>query len=110
MNITKTILKEEDHALIQLIEQKESELNSALDALREEQASLTEKLNEVKAKMRPLLDKKIPLAEMKAGIASKQSRVKYFPEFATRNFDSSKDAEFLEFVRQQLSPDKANDV
>lgn len=114
MDVRKTILNGVQLSVLRQIEEQESELNSALDALREEQAELTKSLNEIKeriqSQMMPLLAKKVPLAEMKAGIASRISRAKYYPEFATKHFDDSKDAEFLGFVNKQLSPDKANDA
>lgn len=59
-------------------------------------------VNAVKSRIRPLREKLSPLGELKAGLASKKSRAKYFPEFATRNHDNSKDKEFYKFIEDSL--------
>ena len=61
------------------------------------------KVNEIKSRILPIKVKLSPLAELKSGVASRKSRIKYFPEFATKNFNDSKDNEYLEYVRDQLN-------
>lgn len=56
----------------------------------------------IKSRLRPLKEKLSPLGELKAGLVNKKSRAKYFPEFATRNFDDTKDAEFYNFVESKV--------
>lgn len=86
------------------IETNEESLKPIYIELDRKRAELAE-LNE---KIKPYKQRLSVLGELKAGIASKKSRVKYFPEFATRNYDNSKDKEFFDYVSKHINPDKVN--
>jgi predicted nucleic acid-binding Zn-ribbon protein len=102
MDISKVKLDDEHHALLLEVGNAMIETQRELHALQGEYQEAIEQLNIVKAKIKPLKERLSPLAEMQASIASRKSRVKYFPEFATRNYDDSKDKEFLEFVKKNI--------
>jgi phage shock protein A len=102
MDISRVVLDHDHQALLDEVSGAMIDVQAKLTALDAEYQDALERLNAVKAKIKPLRAELSPLAEMQASIASRKSRVKYFPEFATRNFDSSKDKEFLEFVRSRL--------
>ena len=106
MDISRVILDTESQALINTVSDRMSECQQGLDDLSGEYQAALEAVNAVKAKIIPLKRRLSPLSELQASIASRKSRAKYFPQFATRNFDSSRDAEFLEFVNSRLIPDK----
>ena len=106
MDISRVTLEGEALDLFNQAGAKSALVKTELDSLQDEYKQAIDALNAVKAKIRPLKAELSPLAELQASIASRRSRTKYFPQFATRNFDDSKDVEFLEFVRQQLPPDK----
>lgn len=89
----------------ELLEEVSGKMDSIQVLIDQELALYQEKLKElesIKQRIAPLRERMSPLGEFKAAIASRYSRAKYFPEFATRNFDSSKDEEFLEFVRKNI--------
>lgn len=97
-----TRLTETGQSLLNAIDKKIDPIQEEIDVLMVEYQSTMEPVLALQAiikEKRALLG---PLVEMKAGVASRRSRVKYFPEFATRNHDDSKDAEYKEFVRSQL--------
>jgi phage shock protein A len=102
MDISRVVLDHDHQALLDEVSGAMIDVQAKLTALDAEYQDALDRLNAVKAKIKPLRAELSPLAEMQASIASRKSRVKYFPEFATRNFDSSKDEEFLEFVRSRL--------
>lgn len=106
MDISRVTLDGDSQELIDKVGAAMTDCQGELEALSGEYQEALERLNAVKAKIKPIKAKLSPLAELQASIASRKSRVKYFPEFATRNFDDSKDDEFLEFVRSRLIPDK----
>lgn len=106
MDISKVILDEDHQVLLDQVSKAMLDIQSELDALQNEYQYAINQLNKVKAKIKPLKAKLSPLAELQASIASRKSRAKFFPEFATRNFNDSKDLHFLEFVRQNIPADK----
>lgn len=97
MIIDKTTLREEERALIK-------KLSDVMDGIQEDIDALCMSVNdhsrplgyilEIRGDIRGLRDKLVPLAEMKAGLASSRSRDKYFP-------DLSKNA-FIEYVKGEI--------
>ena len=106
MNITRVSLTGEYKELLDLAVLAEGKVQVEIDNLQAEYQNALCELAKVKEKILPFKKQLAPISELKAAIASRSSRVKYYPQFATRNFDESNDQEFLEFVRKQLSPDK----
>lgn len=102
MDISRVFLDEEHQALLNEVSKSMEEVQLELDLLSSEYEYAINQLNKVKAKIKPLKAKLSPLSELQASITSRKSRAKYFPEFATRNFDDSKDQLFLEFARQAI--------
>lgn len=102
MDITIVRLDKEHTELIDRINSDMLSIQKDLDSLTCEFQQAMNVISEIKSRITPLKDRLAPLAEMKSGIASRKSRFKYFPEFATRNFDDSKDDKYLEYVRGKL--------
>lgn len=88
--------------LIQLVQKKMNGIQSVIDELMVKYQGKASELEAIKDEIRPLRKQLSPYGEILAALASRKSRAKYFPEFATRNFDSSKDEQFLEYVRGKL--------
>lgn len=105
MDITKTKLEGEAKDLLSLASGKVEAFQAELDKLNLEFQEKAKELEAIKARIRPIKAKLSDAAQIQAGIANRRSRAKYFPEFATRNFDDSKDKEFFEFVKKNI-PDK----
>lgn len=106
MNITRVSLTGECKELFDLATLAESSVQVEIDNLQSEYQNALCELAKVKEKILPFKKQLAPISELKAAIASRSSRVKYYPQFATRNFDESKDQEFLKFAKNELSPDK----
>jgi phage shock protein A len=104
MDISKVVLDDDHSALLAEVSGVMISLQGDLDLLQEEYQAAIDQLNSVKAKIRPIKEKLSPLAEYQASIASRKSRAKYFPEFATKNYrsDTQKDNAFLDMVREAL--------
>ena len=90
----KTVLSDEQKALMIKIDAKVSDIQSKLNVTNIELQKAMETVNAVRDRIRPLRKELTPLAEMKAGIASAKSRDKYFP-------DLSKNA-FIEMVKGEI--------
>ena len=104
MDISKVTLDADHMLLLAQISDAMNDIQSELDSLGDEYQKAIEQLNKVKAKIKPLKEKLSPLSEIQASIASRKSRAKYFPEFATKNYmaDEAKDKAFLEMIREAL--------
>lgn len=102
MDITRVTLEGESLAVFNEISNAVNDAQCNIDNIQEEYQEAINQVNKVKAKIIPLKQVLSPLVELQASIASRKSRAKYFPEFATRNYDTSKDEEFLAFVKQHL--------
>jgi len=89
--------------LLESVSSRMADIQAEIDEQMLEYEKKANELEAIKAKIRPLRAILSPYGEMQAGIASRKSRTKYFPEFATRNFDDSKDEEFFNMVRSKLS-------
>ncbi len=90
----KTVLSDEQKALMIKIDAKVSDIQSKLNVTNIELQKAMETVNAVRDRIRPLRKELTPLAEMKAGIASAKSRDKYFP-------DLSKNA-FIEMIKGEI--------
>lgn len=88
-------LDKESFDLIGKIDSKMEPIQAELDVLNAEFQKAMESVNKVKDKIRPVKAKLSPWGAMKAGVASADSRDKYFP-------DMSK-TQFMEYVKKQLS-------
>lgn len=97
-----TRLNEDQKAVMVKIDAAMDDIQAQLDENGLEFQKAMETVTAIKNRLRPLREKLSPLGEMKAGLASKKARAKYFPEFTTRNFDDSKNAEYYKFVESKL--------
>lgn len=80
--------------LIEKIDSKMDPIQSELDALNSQFKSAMSEVLKIKDKIKPVKAQISPLGQIKASIASADSRDKYFP-------DMSKN-EFLEFVKSKI--------
>ena len=87
-------LDEESLELLSKIDSKMEPIQAELDKLNAEFQTAMKAVNAVKEKIRPAKAKLSPFGEMKAGVASADSRDKYFP-------DMSK-SQFMEFVKSKV--------
>ena len=103
MQITKSIPGARQKILLAAIDCHmmpiQDEINALNDEYQQAMIVVTDVQNRIRAK-RPEL---VPLAEMKAGVASINSRNKYFPEFLGRFDDKAKTDLFLDWVEKELS-------
>lgn len=87
-------LDDESVELLNKIDSKMEPVQDELDALNIEFQEAMKAVNAVKDKIRPYKKKLEPFGKMKAGLASVDSRDKYFP-------DMSK-TQFIEFVKSKV--------
>ena len=104
MDISKTKLEGEAKELLDVISWHIGSVQLELDGVMMEFQEKIKEVDEIKAKIRPLKAKLSDSAQIQAAIASRKSRAKYFPEFATKNYmaDEAKDKAFLEMIREAL--------
>ena len=102
MDIARVVLDKEHAELLEAVSCRMASVQESLNVIMSEYQAKNKELDAIKEKIRPLRRELSPLAEYQSAIASRKSRAKYFPEFATRNFNDSKDNEFLEFVKAQI--------
>ena len=89
--------------LIGLIDKKMEPIQDELDALNAEMQKAMNNVNAIKEKIRPVKAKLSPLGEMKAGVASADSKNKYFPEYLGRFDNAEKNEEFYKFVEGKVN-------
>lgn len=88
-------LDKESFELIGKIDSKMEPIQAELDKLNAEFQEAMKAVNAVKDKIRPVKAKLSPFGAMKAGVASADSRDKYFPDMTK--------AQFQEYVISKLN-------
>lgn len=102
MKVDKTVLEGEQKKLADEIRSQMHNVQGDIDALTVEYQKAMAAIEPLRQQIRDTREKIDPLGELLASVASRRSRVKYFPQFATRHLDGSKDTEFFEFVRGKI--------
>jgi len=91
----KTVLNDREKSLIGKIDAKTAPIQAEIDVLTAEFQKQMAVLDKIKDKLRVKRPDLVPLAELKAGVASINSRNKYFPEYLGRFDNKEKKEAFL---------------
>ena len=101
MKVTK--LTDRQIELIGAIDKKMEPIQKELDTLNTEFQKAMKVIDGLKEKIRPIKKKLSPYGELKAAVASNDSKNKYFPEFLGRFDNKEKTEEFYKFVESKVN-------